>query len=77
MKEHDTYDERDRENESKPLARHSYDEHEGKKIRFDVKVKGNAYGKPSRRMLTEAVYIDDMRMSESMNGKRGWTHVFI
>merc|ERR1712240_644371 len=77
MKEHDTYDERDRENESKPVARHSYDEHEGKKIRFDVKVKGNAYGKPSRRMLTEAVYIDDMRMSESMNGKRGWTHVFI
>ena len=77
IKEHNTYNERDREDDSKPLAKHSFDEHEGKKVKFNVKVKGNTYGKPSRRMLTEAVCIDDMMMFESMNEKKGWSHVII
>ena len=77
IKEHNTYNEKDREDDNKPLAKHSFDEHEGKKVKFNVKLKGNTYGKPSRRMLTEAVYIDDMMTFESMNEKKGWSHVII
>ena len=42
-----------------------------------MKVKGNTYGRPSRRMLTEAVCIDDLMMFESMNEKKGWSHAII
>ena len=77
MKEHNTYSERDRENDNKPIARHSYEEHEGKKVKFGVKVIGNMFGKPSKRMIGEAVYIDDLMTTESMNEKTGWSHVLL
>ena len=48
MKEHNVYNEKDRENESKPVARHSYEEHQGRKIRFGVKVIGHIYGRPTK-----------------------------
>ena len=41
IKEHNMYSEKDRENDSKPVAKHSYEEHQGKKIKIGVKVIGN------------------------------------
>ena len=32
-------------------------------------------GKPSRRMIGEAVYIGDLLGSEAMNGKNKWSYV--
>ena len=77
MKEHNVYNEKDKENENKPVARHSYEEHQGRKIKIGVKILGNMYGRPTKRMIAEAVYIDDLMMSESMNEKRGWSHVIV
>ena len=77
MREHTMYNERDRENESKPIARHSYEEHQGRKIRIGVKVIGSMYGQPTKRMIAEAVKIDNLLVSESMNEKRGWSCVQI
>ena len=77
IKEHNIYNERDRENENKPIARHSYEEHQGRRIKFGVKVIGNMYGRPTKRIIGEAVYIDDLMVSESMNEKRGWSHMIV
>ena len=33
------------------------------------------YGRPSRRMIGESVYIDDLLDSEAMNGKNEWSYV--
>ena len=77
MKEHTMYNERDKENDSKPIARHSYEEHQGRKIKIDVKIIGSMYGQPTRRMISEAVNIDNLLVSESMNEKRGWSCVKI
>ena len=33
------------------------------------------FGKPSRRMITEAVTIGEIDEEESMNNKREWTYV--
>ena len=68
------YSEKDRE---KPVAKHSYKEHQGKKIMMGVKVIGNMYGKPTKRMIAEAVNIDELSESESMNEKRGLSFVKI
>ena len=48
---------------------------EGKKFSTSVKIKECMYGKPSRRMIGEAVYIDDLLDSEAMNGKNEWSYV--
>ena len=45
---------------SKPIAKHSYEEHQGKKIKIGVKVVGNMYGKPTKRMIVKAVNIDEL-----------------
>ena len=42
-----------------------------------MKVVGNMYGKPTKRMIAEAVSIDELLESESMNEKRGWSFVKI
>ena len=35
---------REIENDNKPIARHSYEEHQGNKLKFVVKVIGNMFG---------------------------------
>ena len=40
-----------------------------------MKVVGNIYGKPTKRMIAEAVNIDELLVSEIMNEKRGWSFV--
>ena len=58
------YTEKDRENDNKPIAKHRYEEHQGKKIKIEVKVVGNMYGKPTKRMNADAVNIDEFLESE-------------
>ena len=38
---------------------------------------GHIYGKPTKRMIAEAVNIDELLESERMNEKRGWSFVKI
>ena len=67
MKEDNTCSERDREIDNRPIARHIFEEHQGKKVKFGVQV----IGKPSRRIIGEAVYIDALIISDSLNEKNG------
>ena len=77
VREHENYSEKDIENDSKPLARHSYECHGNDRIKYDVRIIGNMQGKPSKRMIGEAVYIDSLPRHKSMNGKRGWSTALI
>ena len=58
-----------------PLLRHSHLFHGGERFDFGVKVLKSCYGKPSRRMITEAVLINELSDAETMNSKREWSFV--
>ena len=63
-----------RGDDEEPLQRHSNIYHEGE--RFDVKlnVLAKCYGRPSKRMITEAVMIEELPDDETMNNKKEWTY---
>ena len=48
--------------------------HEGCEVNVGCKVLSRCFGKPSRRMISEAVYIDELKDSETMNSKREWSY---
>ena len=50
-----------------PLLSHSRLFHEGRRFDFGVKILRSCYGKPSRRMITEAVLINELTEEETMN----------
>ena len=59
--------------ESSPLWRHSELYHNGGEFDVRVEVVKDCFGKPSRRMITEAVMIERLKNDETMNHKREWT----
>ena len=58
-----------------PLMRHSILFHSHRTFDFEVKVLSNCYGKPSRRLITEAVHIHELGEDETMNSKSEWSYV--
>ena len=38
-------------------------------------MKGKCFGKPSRRLITEAVMIEELGENETMNSKSEWGYV--
>lgn len=60
--------------ESSPLWRHSELFHDGEEFDVGVEVLSECFGKPSRRMITEAVAIEELKDDETMNNKREWTY---
>ena len=57
-----------------PLWRHSELYHEGGDFEVEFEVIGDSFGKPSRRMITEAVLIEQLKENETMNSKQEWTY---
>ena len=47
--------------------------HGGREFVVDFEVISECFGKPSKRMITEAVMIEQLDDSETMNSKREWT----
>ena len=60
--------------ESSPLWRHSELFHNGEDFEVEIEVISDCFGKPSRRMITEAVMIEKLSEEEAMNSKREWTY---
>ena len=60
--------------ESSPLWRHAQLFHNGEEFDVGVEVLSECFGKPSRRMITEAVAIEELKDDETMNSKREWTY---
>ena len=57
-----------------PLQRHSNLYHGGRRFNVDLEVIAKCYGKPSRRMITEAVLIGEIPDNETMNNKSEWNY---
>ena len=58
-----------------PLFRHGTADHNGGKFDVEVKLKASCYGKPSRRLITEAVMIEELGDAHAMNSKDEWKYV--
>ena len=58
-----------------PLWRHAVEHHNGKDFEFEITIEAECFGKPTKRMITEAVLIDGMMDDKTMNNKREWTYV--
>ena len=58
-----------------PLQRHANIYHGGGNFVAELKILSKCYGKPSKRLITEAVLIDELSNAMTMNGKNEWSYV--
>ena len=58
-----------------PLWKHSVDYHYSEEFPIEMKILSRCFGKPTRRMITEAVMINEMDDEESMNNKNEYGYV--
>ena len=65
----------DKKDQKSPLWKHDELCHLGQGFELEVKVKDKNFGKPTRRLITESVRIEQLKASEAMNGKKEWTYV--
>ena len=64
-----------RKGEKSPLWKHTEECHEGQWFDMEVSVTDRNFGKPSRRMITEAVRINGLDDDKAMHAKREWTYM--
>ena len=70
MKEHI----RDWENKAH-LQKHAVKCHDGGTFDIDVRIMTQCHGKPTTRMITEAVKIEELPEENSLNCKSEWTYI--
>jgi hypothetical protein len=58
-----------------PLQRHADEYHGGGGFVAELKVLARCYGKPTKRLITEAVMIDELPDTMTMNAKSEWSYV--
>ena len=73
MKEHFT--KWQQKTEDSVLHRHSTQHHGGGEFEVNVKVLSSCYGKPTTRLITEAMHIEEVPEEELMNEKTEWNYV--
>ena len=61
--------------EDSVLHKHSLECHDGEEFEVGVKVLASCYGKPTTRLITEAIHIEEMPEETSMNEKSEWNYV--
>ena len=57
------------------LHAHSKEKHSGEPFRIDVKLLKQCYGKPTEKMISEAVLIQDLPSKHSLNSKAELSYV--
>ena len=57
------------------LHKHAVQYHNGGTFNIDIKILVQCYGKPTTRMITEAVMIEELPDEKSLNSKSKWTYV--
>ena len=62
------------EKERCPLWKHDRQHHNKQRFDFDIKVISQCFGKPTRRLITEAVAIDELTPEKPMNNKGEWSY---
>ena len=48
--------------------------HNGEDYDIDIQVINRCYGKPSKRLITEAIRIEELPIEKAMNSKKEWTY---
>ena len=56
------------------LHKHAVQYHNGGTFNINVKILAQCYGKPTTRMITEAVMIEELPEENSLNSKSEWTY---
>ena len=59
------------------VEQHSKECHRGRDFKFQVRIKDNNFGRPTRRMITEAVRIDSLDKKKCFNRKLGWANTML
>ena len=57
------------------LYKHAVQYHNGETFGVDVKILAQCFGKPTTRMITEAVKIEELPEENLLNSKSEWTYV--
>ena len=57
------------------MERHSNLYHGGERFEIQIRILAECYGKPSRRLITEAVMIDEIPGHLTMNNKSEWSYI--
>jgi hypothetical protein len=73
MKEH--FSKWERRAEDSVLHKHSVQCHEEERFEVGIKLIASCYGKPTTRLITEAIHIEDIPEENSMNEKTEWNYV--
>ena len=58
-----------------PMWEHSREYHNGEVYEYEMKIVSKCFGKPTKRMITEAVVIDEVDEDKAMNRKSEWGYV--
>ena len=61
--------------EDSVLHKHSLQCHGGGEFEVGVKILASCYGKPTTRLITEAIHIEEMSEETSMNEKSEWNYI--
>ena len=61
--------------EDSTLHKHSVEYHNGNTFKVDVKILAQCYGKPTTRLITEAVRIEELPEENSLNEKTEWNYI--
>ena len=64
-----------RRDEDSVLWKHSVEHHNSGDFPIEVKILERCFGRPTKRMITEVVLIEEMEESESMNNKAEYGYV--
>ena len=57
------------------LYKQSVEYHNGEEFEIDIKILAQCFGKPTTRMITEAVHIEELPDENSLNSKSEWSNV--
>ena len=71
------FDNLKKKKEDSPLWKHAQEYHEGGTFPIEVKILKRCNGRPTKRMITEVVLIEDMKDSKSLNNKKEYGYVRI
>ena len=69
------FDKWEKKDEDSPLWRHSVEHHGMSTFPVKARILDRCFGKPTQRMITEVVMIEDMNEEESMNNKTEYGYV--
>ena len=73
MKEH--YTKWENKSEESVLHKHSLECHGGERFGVSIKLLASCYGKPTTRLITEAIHIEEVPEENTLNEKSEWNYV--